>query len=815
MVVNRESTKSENITSTITLNEKENIKKKKQSKFLSFFSRKRGSKRILEEDDEKVVINNATENKNFVQNGDKKDKENDNKLSDYKKEVFSFKNTFKESISSLKFNSKKKFRAPNPPDCEDIGVKKDNLSISMPNVNEIIEEDKGKDFSFIPENTNNQPIMISKFKSVFEETKNKYQSTPDLRKEDNEMVVCTLTNEDYKMAEEDMIIKLNLETVDKFLKIDPYNLKDKQANEMIRGRVLNTVRSNNYTIDNDSQPLNSQIHLKESLPVSDSSEELVREYNKLKILYEKLKKSVDSTQELTSQRSFNLQASIIEQHNVVKKLCEQVKLEKELKEKVTEGEMSPMINPKTTNYQIDKDGRLINNNSTYPSPTSQTSGYGYKNNSTTIRIDTFHMDTYSSNTTLHHSNGKVIGTNNYSDERLYEYNEKPKSTNYINNRYIDNTNHLKYYYNDKSFSKKDDSEKMTKLWLNDESSNIQQNNSYNNKISLSNKNNYYEKVKPNYNNRLEEEMRTQMEREMKHKEERKLVEEEVMSGTIKGNKNEKIVLVKQNIITSPKNDKKFTTNYNKIPTSNSTYINLPCNNGNGKFDTSKSNIYNNYTITSSPKSIPSNSIISSNKTFQSPKKDLVILKSPTLSKSQQTPSTALNSRNEKNFFQLDDKESVINQMKNTLRKVSPPIEKTGMTLGRVIDDIPRQKVSPSSKNSESGISSDSSPSTSPLPPPPLFNSNNSTFTNKTFKHFSPSNDNYVKSPNNEVIEKPKNPPPPPPPSSTGLNIKRTLKNDTKTLNSNFKNQNSDQGNRDDLLAEIRNFGGISRLRKQA
>ncbi|CEF65316.1 WH2 domain-containing protein [Strongyloides ratti] len=787
MVINRESTKSENITSTINLND--NIKKKKQSKFLSFFNRKKSSKKILEEDEKKITINNKPENNYFVESNDKNDKENDKKSSDYRKEIFSFKNTFKESISSFKFNSKKKFRAPNPPDCKDIEIKKDNLSISMPNVNEI-------------EHLNNSPIMISKFKSVFEETKNKYQSTPDLREEQKELVVCTLTNKDYKMTEEDMIIKLNLETVDNFLKdpakvkkkkkdkhnkydyrykqrqVDPYNIKDKTTDEMIRGRIINTVRSNNYTIDNNVQPLNSQILLKESpLPVSDSSEELVREYNKLKILYEKLKKSVDSTQELTSQRSFNLQASIIEQHNVVKKLCEQVKLEKELKEKVTEGEMSPMMNPKT-NYQLDKDGRLINNNITYHTPSSQSPEY--RNNSTTIRIDTFHMDTYSSNTTLHHSNGKIIGTNNFSDERLYENNEKPKSTNYINNRYIDNTNHSKYYYNDKSFSKKDDSDKITKLWFNDESNKYQQNN---NKLSIPTKNNHYEKIKPNYNNRLEEEMRTQMEREMKHKEERKLVEEEVMSG------------------------------YNKISKPNSTIINLSFDNENGKFNTSKNNIYNNFNnITSSSKStIPSNSTISYNKNFPAPKKELILLKSPT--KNQQNFSTTINNNiknDNKNFFQLDNKESVINQMKNTLRKVSPPIEKTGMILGRVIDDdIPRQKISPSSKNSESGISSDSSPSTSPLPPPPLFN-NNGTYTNKTFKHFLTSNDNYTKLSNNEIIEKPRNPPPPPP--STGLNIK----NNINKLNNNSKNQNSknDQTNRNDLLAEIRNFGGASRLKKQ-
>uniref|UniRef100_A0A0N5CBR8 WH2 domain-containing protein n=1 Tax=Strongyloides papillosus TaxID=174720 RepID=A0A0N5CBR8_STREA len=426
------------------------------------------------------------------------------------------------------------------------------------------------------------------------------------------------------------------------------------------------------------------------------------------------------------------------------------------------------------------------------------------------------MDTYSSNSILHHSNGKIITSNYDGNERLYDYNEKPKSVNYINNRYIDNTNHSKYLYNDKSFSKKDDTEKISKLWLGEENGNKIKNSTYPNKSPTSSKNNHYEKIKPFYNNRLEEEMRTQMEREMQHKEERKLVEEEVTSGTLKGNKNEKIVLVKKNMLTSPKNDRKNVSSFDTMSSSNSIIINLTGENGYGKYDNVKSNIYNNHNTTPlSPKSTPSTSNTISSKTFLAPRKDLVILKSPTSLKVPQNSSPISNNlKSEKNFFQLDNKESVINQMKNTLRKVSPPIEKTGMTLGRVIDNIPQQKVSPSSKNSESGISSDSSPSTSPLPPPPLFN-NNGTFINKTFKNFSTSTDNYKKSPDHENIGKPKNPPPPPPP--TGLGIKKLPTNNFESSNRKNKNQNSknEQLTRDDLLAEIRNFGGAARLKRQA
>uniref|UniRef100_A0A0N4ZKT6 WH2 domain-containing protein n=1 Tax=Parastrongyloides trichosuri TaxID=131310 RepID=A0A0N4ZKT6_PARTI len=772
MVIVREEVKSENITSTT--HESSSNSKKKKSKFFSFFTKKCSTRKVINDSNDDIV---DSLKKNEINNNIKDKKNNDYKINDNQKETFSsLKNTFKGSLASLKFNSKKKFPAPNPPSTIEIlkkelynnnhnKSKENNLSLSMPNVNEIpptLSVINNNIMTTTPEPELSPPMMITKFKSIFEDSKSKYQSTPDLRDNNNDdLIVCTLTNKEYKMEEDEIVIKLDMDKVDKFLKADPYTSYNNKGgfNEMNGGgRMI----SNTYGTTTSGGEIRNNYNNKEELYIKDSSDELVREYNKLKILYEKLKKSVDSTQELTSQRSFNLQASIIEQHNVVKKLCEQVKLEKELKEKkVTGGEMSPMINTKNNyfennGYSIDRDGR-VTNGSRFGTPAQSPlmNDYGKRStNSTTIRIDTFHMDTYSSNTSLHNSN----------NSRMYEYIDKT-----INNGILyDNNRTIRNYNNTSTIN--NDNDKISKIWLGEEKNNSKR---YDNNDYYNYKNN--EKVpKTNYN-RMEEELKAQIEREKEFEEERKLVTNIQKS-------NDKIVLVKKNNITSPVTDKKVITNLSKTSPQNNAIINLTT--------TTNNRSYNN-----SPKiGISSGSL---NKTLyqQIPRRELIILKSqPSSPKINEHKKININ-KDEKNFFQLDDKESVINQMKNTLRKVSPPIEKTGMTLGRVIENnettTTASKLSPSSKNSESGISSDSSPSTSPLPPPPLFNG----YGNKTFKEV------------NNDSNKPKNPPPPPPPSFGGKN----MVNNGKINNQNFK---TDSTNRNDLLAEIRKFGGASRLKKQ-
>uniref|UniRef100_A0AC35TME2 WH2 domain-containing protein n=1 Tax=Rhabditophanes sp. KR3021 TaxID=114890 RepID=A0AC35TME2_9BILA len=152
---------------------------------------------------------------------------------------------------------------------------------------------------------------------------------------------------------------------------------------------------------------------------------------------------------------------------------------------------------------------------------------------------------------------------------------------------------------------------------------------------------------------------------------------------------------------------------------------------------------------------------------------------------------------QKSFFELDDKESAIQNVRSTLRKISPPVEKIGMNVGRVVEG----KGSSSSKHSESGISSDSSQPTSPIPPPPFLANNN---ISRTFKV----DNNNVTSFN--TIPKSFNLPPPLPPTMNEANKRVPLKQ----FKPPQKNASSED-NRNDLLSEIRKFGGAATLKKNA